>query len=393
VDLDFDAGDIEFREEVRTWLHEHVPREARPIDGSAMRDFDTEWQKTQFNGGWAGISWPAEYGGRGLSLVHQLIWYAEYAAADAPYVGVSFVGNNHAGPTLIQRANGRQLLEHLPKILNGTNIWCQGFSEPSAGSDLASLRTQGRRDGDVLIVSGQKIWSSYAHLADLQELLIRTDPTKPKHQGLTWIICDMTAPGIEIRPIKTMAGIDHFCEVFYDDVALPLTNVVGEIDDGWSVAMSTLSFERGTAFVADQIALSASVDRLIDVAREVTGPDGRRPAIADEEFARRLGMVRAECAALEAMSYVTISRGKRVRQPGPEGSLIRLYYSEVNQRVHRLAMDILGSSGLDEEVATQSRSWAHDYLDSFSRTIGGGTKEIQKNIVGERLLGLPRAPR
>ena len=393
MDLNFDSSDIEFREEVRTWLFEHLPKEDRPVEGQEMRDFDQEWQKTQFEGGWAGISWPAEFGGQGLSLIRQLIWYAEYAAADAPYVGVSFVGNNHAGPTLIERASEAQRSAHLPKILDGSTVWCQGFSEPGAGSDLASLKTRGRLDGDTVVVTGQKIWSSYAHLADYQELLIRTDPDGPKHRGLTWIICDMTAPGIEVRPIKTMAGINHFCEIFYDDVALPIANVVGEVDDGWSVAMSTLSFERGSAFVGDQIALAMTVERLIDVAREVVGPDGRRPAIADDELARRLALVRAECAALEAMSYVTISRGMRASQPGPEGSVIRLYYSEVNQRIYRLAMEILGPRGLDEGLVTHQRSWTRDYLDSFSRTIGGGTKEIQKNIVGERLLGLPRAPR
>jgi alkylation response protein AidB-like acyl-CoA dehydrogenase len=394
MDLIYSPQDLLFGEEVRTWLQEHIPSEPRPIDGMEAREFDLAWQHTQYEGGWAGISWPPAFGGRGLSLVQQLIWYTEYALAEAPYVGTCFVGNNHAGPTLIARANDAQRAVELPQILKGEVVWCQGFSEPGAGSDLAGLRTSGRVDGDSIIVTGQKIWSSYAHLADRQELLLRTDSAKPRHRGLTWAICDMRSPGIDIRPIKTMAGIRHFCEVFYNDVTIPIDNVVGTVDDGWSVAMATLSFERGTAFMADQVALAATVERIIDLARTHTGPDGRRPAIADDEIARRLASARAETAALEAMTYATVSRAMRRPEPGPEGSMVRLYYSELNQRVHQLAMDVLGPQSLfPDSESGDSLHWTHNYLESFGRTIGGGTKEVQKNIIGERVLGLPRGPR
>ncbi|TAM64530.1 acyl-CoA dehydrogenase family protein [Mycobacterium sp.] len=390
MDIAFCAQDKEFRDEVRTWLRKHVPREQQPVDPGPLREFDLAWQRTQYEGGWAGIAWPREYGGRGMTLTQQLIWHEEYALADGPDVGVNFVGLNHGGPTLIARGSEQQKAFHLPRILRGESVWCQGFSEPDAGSDLASLRTRAELDGDELVVNGQKIWTSYADCADYQELLVRTDPSGTKHQGITWVINDMHNPGVDVRPIKTPARDAHFAEVFYDDVRIPVSNVVGRVGDGWSVAMSTLSFERGTAFMAHQVALHKETERLIDLARETTGPDGKRTALADVEISCRIADLRAEVAALRAMTFAVVSRSARTATPGPEGSVVKLYFAEVHQRLFRLAMDILGPAALRFTHRYIDGGWTGGYLYSLADSIGGGTSEIQRNIIGERLLGLPR---
>jgi len=386
MDLGYSAEDLRFREEVHAWLTENAPRKPRPVDPKAAREHDLAWQRTQFEGGWAGVSWPAEYGGRGLSLLQQVIWHEEYARARAPHIGCCFVGINHAGPTLIARASDEQKAFHLPKILGGEVVWCQGFSEPSAGSDLASLKTRAVVDGDHLVVNGQKIWTSYADVADYQELLVRTDPDAAKHRGITWVIADMRAPGIEIRPIRTMDGRAEFCEVFYDNVRIPLANVVGKMNDGWSVAMSTLGFERGTGFMAEQIAMAREVDELVDLARKSPSPSGHGMAIDDGEIAWRLAKLRAEVASLRAMTLVSVSRAKRSSVPGPEGSMIKIFLADRRQQLARLAMDILGPDALVMEPESLPRS----YLRAFAATMGGGTSEIQRNIVGERVLGLPK---
>src|SRR6202042_3918762 len=255
------------------------------------------------------------YGGRGLSLLEQLIWYEEYGRAGLPSLDSTFVGLNHAGPTLIQCATPAQKAAHLLPILRGDSLWCQGFSEPEAGSDLASLRTRAVIDSGDLVVSGQKIWTSSAFVADWQELLVRTDPSAAKHRGITWAICDMRSPGIDVRPIKSMDGESEFCEVFYDEVRIPLSNVVGQLNDGWRVAMSTLSFERGTAFTAGQVRLASTGERLIGLPGPRPGPLRRGPALRDESLAARLATARAEVAALRAMTYAVISRGARDETP------------------------------------------------------------------------------
>jgi alkylation response protein AidB-like acyl-CoA dehydrogenase len=249
------------------------------------------------------------------------------------------------------------------------------------------------------VVTGEKIWTSYGDVADWQELLVRTSPGAARHRGISWVICDMRTPGIEARPIRTMAGGSDFCEVFYDEVRIPLANVVGDIDDGWSVAMSTLSFERGTAFMAEQVRLAQTVEDLTAAAAEVKAPDGRRPAIADDEIARRLARAAAEVAALRAMTYASVSRARAAGpgvQPGPEASLVRLLYGELEQRVARLAMDIFGADSASVTMFAETggaelrRPWVFEYLMSFQATIAAGTKDIQRNIIGERVLGLPR---
>ncbi|WP_157218922.1 acyl-CoA dehydrogenase family protein [Flavisphingomonas formosensis] len=383
MNLDFTPQEEQFRQEVRAWLQDNAPREHRPGDGEAMRDFDIAWQRRQYEGGWAGIAWPEEYGGRGLSTIEQLIWYQEYARAGAPYIGVNFVGVLHGGPTLIANGSEEQKKAHLLRILKGEEVWCQGFSEPGSGSDLASLRTRAEIDGDHLVVNGQKIWTSFAQWADYQELLVRTDPDAPKHKGISWVICDMRAPGVRVRPIRTIAGHHEYCEVFYDDVRIPLANVVGGLNNGWRVAMSTLGFERGTGFMNEQVRLATDVEALIALVKS-------RPALMrDTDITRRLSRLRAETAALQAMTYAGISLNERRGAPGAEASILRLYHGLLTQRLGRLSMEVLGTANL--ELSDPEAGWTGPYLYSFSRTIGGGTAEIQRNIIAERVLGLPRS--
>lgn len=387
MNLDFTPDERLFRAEVRDWLRTNVPGERRPEDGPEMLAFDKAWQRKQYDAGWAGIAWPKDYGGAGLSLMQQLIWFEEYALAEGPYLGTFFVAQSHAGPTLIARGTDEQKAFYLPKILAGETPWCQGFSEPGAGSDLASLRTRAVVDGDDLVVNGQKIWTSLANWSKYQELLVRTDADS-RYKGITWVIGDMDLPGVTIRPIDCMHGTADFCEVFYDDVRIPLKNVVGDINDGWAVAMATLGFERGTAALAEQIEMSRVVEELIALAHERLGPDGVRPAIEDDECAARLATLRAEVAGLRAMSYASISRAQRDLVPGAEGTLIALYNTETMQRIYRTAADMMGPDMLDLDASP--RRWTTQYYRSIMQTIAGGTSEIRRNIIGERVLGLPR---
>lgn len=387
--LRFSEEDEAFRARVRAWLSQNVLAAHRPAEGPLVREYDLAWQRKLYEGGWAGIHWPTEYGGQGLSLLQQLIWHEEHALAATPDMLSSrtFVGLNHGGPTLIINASEEQKREHLPRILRGEVVWCQGFSEPGAGSDLAGIRTRGRIEGDYLIVNGQKIWTSFAQDADYQELLVRTDPDASKHAGLTWIICDMTLPGITVRPIRLLTGRPDFCEVFYDDVKIPLENVVGGIGRGWTVAMSTLAFERGTAMTEKQIQLSRTIDRLIVLAKEKRRADGTHP-IDDPQLRARLAKVRAKATALRHMTYLNISRLLSKAQPGPEGSMIKVTLAQSIQEIYRLGMDIMGAEGLLYQNGDDG--WVHDYLYSYASSIGGGTNEIQNEIIAEKGLGLPR---
>jgi alkylation response protein AidB-like acyl-CoA dehydrogenase len=394
VELRFTAEEEAFRSAARRWLEQSVPREKRPEIGDlrARRVYDMAWQRKMFDAGWAGINWPKEYGGRGATLMEQLIWYEEYARVSAPDVNTGFVGLKHAGPTLIACGTEEQKKFHLPKILAGEVVWCQGFSEPNAGSDLANLQTRAVIDGDDLVVTGQKIWTSFGQIAEVQELLVRTDPNAPKHKGITWVICPMGLPGMDVRPIKTLAGNQDFCEVFYDGVRVPLKNVVGKLNDGWRVAMATLSFERGTAFMSEQVRMARRLDELIEVAGRVPGPSGRARAIDDDEIMRRLARAKAEVEAMRAMTYRSLSLAARTGMPGAEASMIRLFFSELCQRIDALAMEIIGEPAIASFAADGSAldPWGEKYLTGLSQTIGGGTKEIQRNIIGERALGLPR---
>jgi alkylation response protein AidB-like acyl-CoA dehydrogenase len=403
MDITFTAEEERFRAQARAWLEKHAPRsEPGEHDLQTRREFDLAWQRKLYEAGYAGISWPKEYGGRGASLTEQLIWYEEFARSGAHEPSTLFVGLNHGGPTLIARGSEAQKAFHLPKILRGEVVWCQGFSEPGAGSDLGGLSTRAVIDGDDLVVSGQKIWTSFAQIAQYQELLVRTDPDAPKHKGITWVICPMGLPGMEIREIRTMAGSSDFCEVFYDEVRIPRANIVGELNDGWNVAMSTLSFERGTAFLSEQVRLTRLVDQLIDLARRTPAggaAEGAPSALADDEVARRLALLRAEVEALRSMTYRSVSRTARTGVPSSEASLIRLFFSELQQRVCALAMEVLGPEILAWDAAggslrsahgTTTTSWVSHYLVAFASTIAAGSKDIQRNIIGDRILGLPR---
>ena len=391
MDIRFSAAEEAFRADARAWLEANVPRGPRPagVDLRERRDYDLAWQRRMFEGGWAGVSWPREFGGRGASLMEQVIWYEEYARAGAPEITTTFVGLNHAGPTLIACGSEEQKAYHLPRILRGDVVWCQGFSEPNAGSDLASLQTRAVFDGAELVVSGQKIWTSFGNVAEFQELLVRTDPEAPRHRGISWVICAMDSPGIDVRPITTLTGDQHFCEVFYDQVRIPLRNVVGQLHDGWRVAMATLGFERGTAFLSEQIRLARRLEDLAALARSVPGPRAGR-AIDDDEIGRRLALARAEVEALRAMTYRSVSLAVRTGVPGAEASIIRLFFSELVQRIDLLALDILGPAAVERCEGSPAARWADSYLAGLSQTIGGGTKDIQRNIIGDRVLGLPR---
>lgn len=378
MELDTSPELKNFREEARTWLEENVPREPRPTTiGQEYRDYDVAWQQTQYDGGWAGIDWEPEYGGRGLSLIQQVVWYEEYVRAKAPGPGVFAVAFGHAGPTLIMRGSEEQKTHYLPKILRGETPWCQGFSEPSSGSDLASLRTRGVVDGDEIVITGSKIWTSFAQWCDYGEFLVRTDPDSGKHKGITWVIMDMHAPGVDIRPIKSIDGFPHNCEVFLDEVRLPLANVVDQVNNGWSVALSTLAAERGPGFLDSRLERIVMVDELIAHARE-TGQ------IKDEAIADRLAEARAMASALRSMAYYQVSTAKKGEMPGSETTAIRTFFVQLQQVIGRLAIDILGTKALEWNPSTEM------WLGEFSGPIAGGTKDIQKNIIGERVLGLPR---
>ncbi len=256
--------------------------------------------------------------GRGLSLLQQMIWHEEYARAGAPNVGTSFVGLNDAGPTLMIHGTEDQKRLHLSRILEGRSIWAQGYSEPNAGSDLAALQTRGTIDGNEMVITGEKVWTSYADIADHQELLVRTDPDAPKHKGITWIICDLSPlpSGLTVEPIRMLSGIDRLCRVTYDEVRIPLSNVVGRVNDGWNVVSSSLYLKRGTGRIADQVSLARTVDDLVDLAAATTGSVGRRRAFDNDEIALRLATARAEVTALRAMTYAELSRSNGTGTPG-----------------------------------------------------------------------------
>lgn len=364
----------DFREAARTWLEENVPDEPRPTAIENVREYDSEWQRRQFEGGWAGVAWPAAHGGRELSPVEQIVWYEECLRAGAPTQSCFIIALGHAGPTIITHGSEEQKQRYLPGILKGDTPWCQGFSEPNAGSDLGSLETKAEVDGNELVVTGQKIWTSFAQICDLQELMVRTDPGAPKHKGLSWVVCDMSSPGIEIRPIRTIDGDSDFCEVFYDEVRIPLENVVGGLNNGWQVAMSTLGFERGIGYLQKRLGRLRDVDQLIEEAR-------RRGLLDSERLSAELAMARAEAIAVRAAAYETISGES---PPALFSAVHQLLYGQLTQRISRLILDVLGSDGLVESEDTMY------WLLSFPSTIAGGSKDIQKNILGERHLGIPR---
>lgn len=388
MDLGHTQEEEDFRRRLRTWLAEvlpGLPPRPDPLDWPGRRAYDLGWQRMLHDAGYAGLHWPEEAGGRGATPTQYLIYLEETERADAPYVGAGFVGQLHAGPTIAAEGTTAQRRRWLPPILRGDEVWCQGFSEPEAGSDLASLRTRAVRDGDDYVVTGSKIWTSHAEVADWCELLVRTDPEAPRHHGITWLAMPMDAPGITVRPLRTLAGSTEFAEVFLDEVRVPVGNRVGEENDGWRVTMVTLSFERGTAFVGEVIACQRVLRSLAHTARENGSWD-------DPVLRRRLGRLQAEFTALWRLTQWNVSEAEHSLSqggtgvPGVGGSVFKLRFSDARQELYEAAARVLGASGaLDADHA-----WTRERLSSLSYTIAAGTSQIQRNIVAERILGLPK---
>jgi alkylation response protein AidB-like acyl-CoA dehydrogenase len=391
MDLQYSLADQEFRQSARTWLATNVPNVPRPAKGHGAEKYDRDWQRKLYEHGWAGVSWPKAFGGLGLSGLQQVIWYEELARARAPhYINTTYVALMHAGPTIIARGTDAQRAFHLPRILSGDALWCQGFSEPNAGSDLASLKTRGRIDGDDIVVTGSKMWTTDAVHADYQELLIRTDPDSQRHKGLTWLICDMKSPGMDIKPIRTMLKDEHVNMVFYDEVRIPVANVVGEINQGWSTAMATLSFERGIGFIGDQLELYERVGRAIDMAGKIRLEDGTL-AIDDAGISHKLASLKADALAIRAMTLADIAETDRSGVPGPKGSMMKLLVTGAHKALSELVGDMMGWDFLEFDGDRSAHPWTYDYLWSWVFTISGGTSEIQRENIADRVLGLPRA--
>jgi hypothetical protein len=385
VDLRYSEQDEKLRRELAAWLAVEVPRHGPlppPGDWAVRRAYDCSWQRKLFDAGYAGLHWPAEYGGRGATLSEQLVYYEETSRAGAPYVGANFIGMMHGGPTLIAEGTPEQKAFHLPAILRGEHVWCQGFSEPGAGSDLAHLSTRAERRGDEYVINGHKIWSTRAQIADYCELLVRTDPNAPAHKGITWLILPMRQPGVVVRPLATLQNEQHFCEVFLEDARVPVANRVGAENDGWRVANVTLRFERGTGFANQIIDLQRQVQRLAEIARRV----GRW---GDRAVRRQIGHFAAEVEAIWQLLKLGVSESMRTGLPSLVGSAVKLSFSELYQRISGFAVDLLGRAGLAREDVGElpAGQVLYDGLWSLQFTISGGTSQIQRNILAERVLG------
>ena len=376
MDLTLSPSEEAFRDELRAWLQANHPGR-EPEGDLAGFEFRRAWQRQLHDAGWAGVSWPEEYGGRGATLVEQAIYNEEFVRAQAPSTA-NVLGLAMGGPTVIAHGTEEQKQRYLEPILSAEEIWCQGFSEPEAGSDLASLKTRAvKRDGGW-VVTGQKVWSSFAHIADFCILVTLSDPDAKRYQGLTYLIVDMHSPGIEVRPLRQITGEAEFNEIFFNDVEVPVSNRLGEEGEGWQVAMTTLLHERGTLGFALTAALDVSVGKLLEVARERgNGDAGARERVAAEWI---------ELQALRYTNYRALGTLQRTGIPGPEGSAIKLRWSEQNQRLTKLGRELLGADGILDDGW-----WHHQQLRSRGNTIEAGTSEVLRNIVAERVLGLPRS--
>jgi alkylation response protein AidB-like acyl-CoA dehydrogenase len=385
VDLRDTPQEASFRAEVREWLGSAVPDELRGYGfGVHTDDLDAlrAWSRSLHEAGYAGLNWPEAYGGAGAPLAYQAIFLEESARAEAPpHIGV--IGLGMAGPTIMAHGTDAQKERYVAPILSADEIWCQGFSEPEAGSDLAGVRTSARLEGDHFVLDGQKVWSSYAHVADHCIMLTRSDPASSRHSGLTYMIVDMRAPGVEVRPLRQITGDAEFNEIFLTDVEVPTDNVLGEIGGGWQVAMTTLLHERGTLGIALVSRLDLAVRKLLSLARDRGATPVQRDAIAREWI---------ELEALNLTAYRSLSALAKTGVPGPEGSILKLQWSEANQRVTALALDLLGPDAqLRGGNAPYAGWWQQQQLRSRGNTIEAGTSEVLRSIVAERVLGLPRS--
>jgi alkylation response protein AidB-like acyl-CoA dehydrogenase len=376
VDLTLSPSEEAFRDELRAWLIGNHP--GREPDGDrAGFEFRRGWQRRLHESGWAGVSWPREYGGRGATLVEQAIYNEEFVRAQAPSAA-NVLGLAMGGPTVIAHGTEEQKLRYLEPILSASEIWCQGFSEPGSGSDLASVKTRGVRDGDGWVVTGQKVWTTLAQHAKWCMLVARTDPDAPKHQGLTYFLMDMEQDGVQVRPLRQITGEAEFNELFIEEARVPDENIVGGEGNGWAVAITTLMHERATLAFGLQIAVKLALRELMGLVRE-SGATGD-PLVRD-----RLAQLYIEAEVLRLNAYRGLSAIMRDGVPGPEGSLGKWQWAEVNQALTELAMDLRGP-----HAVLQDDTWAFRFLRARANSSEGGTTEILKNIVAERVLGLPR---
>ncbi|MBV8137011.1 MAG: acyl-CoA dehydrogenase [Deltaproteobacteria bacterium] len=397
MDFRFSAEDEEFRQELRAWLQNNRP--AQRSDGDDHADFMHEgskdewqrrlnWHRKMHSGGWVGISWPKQYGGRGATLTQQLIYNEEMAAANTPQL-VNGLGIMLVGPTIIHWGTEEQKQRYVPKILSGEEIWCQGYSEPGSGSDVASLQTRAIEEGDYFVVNGQKVWTSDAHHADWCILLVRTDPSAPKHKGISYVLVDMHSPGVTVRPLVQITGDANFNEVFFEDVKVPKKNLIGEKNQGWQVAITTLMFERSG--IGGGRDLLGQVRELAELARAVRS--NGKTAWDDSSVRQRISSFAGEALALKYTGFRQLTRRLKGLPPGPEGSVLKLGTSELNLKMNKFAMELLGPYAQLEfkaPFAVDRGIWSYRMLASRALTIAGGTSEIQHNIIGERVLGLPK---
>lgn len=395
MDLKPTPAEARFRAEIREWLVQQLPagwgtpQYQPPANAEEQVAFARWWQRCLFEGGWAGITWPSEYGGRGASLIEQLIYNEEYARLRAPDILALKIALSLVGPTIIACGTTAQKQRYLQPILRGDEIWCQGFSEPNAGSDLASVRTRAERDGEDFVVNGQKIWTSVARHADWCMLVVRTRTDGPKHRGITFLLVDMKTPGITIRPLREMTGEAWFNEVFFDQVRVPQENVVGAVDGGWDVVMTTLGFERAGS--TPHVRLQAQAEMLVELARVRTRQG--RAAARDPKLRQRIAQHLIDAAVLRFTAYRNVTRVARTGVPGPEGSGVKIFWSELEQQLNDTAFELLGPYGTltsEDPLAVGGGFWAHELLWSRSGTIYAGTSEVQRNIIAQRVLGLPR---
>jgi alkylation response protein AidB-like acyl-CoA dehydrogenase len=396
VDFSYTPAEEQFRSELRAWLAGALPQgwgettfEPEGEDDRAM--FRLAWERKLHAGGWAGINWPKEYGGRGASLIERAIFAEEMARARAPE-GINIIGHNLVGTTLLRHGTEAQKLRFLPKILSSEEVWCQGFSEPNAGSDLASVRTKAELRGGKFVVNGQKVWTSYAQYSHWCFALVRTDPDAPKHKGLSFILIDMKSPGISIRPLKQISGENEFNETYFDDVEVPAENIVGEINGGWKIAMTTLAFERGPEdALGRQVRFKQELDKLLLALAEL--PRGKGKAIDDPVIRQRLAKSIIEVEVMRLNATRAFSKYLGGDDRGSDASMIKLYWSHAAQRLYETALDALGPiaplAGSDPAGVAGGR-FQLSWLQSKAFSIYSGSSEVQRNIIGERVLGLPR---
>jgi alkylation response protein AidB-like acyl-CoA dehydrogenase len=378
MDLTFSDDELAFRDEFRSWLAENPPPPDRVDEADTTRNaWRSAWQRQLYEGGWAAPAWPAEYGGRGATLTQSAIYFEELGRARVP-VPANVLGILLGGPTLMVWGTDEQKERYLTPILSAEEIWCQGFSEPDAGSDLASLKTRAVKDGDGWLVTGQKVWTSGAQYSKWCMLVARTDADAPKHKGLTYFLMDMEQDEVQVRPLRQITGEAEFNELFIENARIPDENVVGGVGNGWKVALTTLMNERAGLGFTLQIRLRQILDDLIAAAAE-------RGLLDDPRYADELAELHARCEAIRLMAWKGLTDTERYGQPGPEGSLVKWLWSDTNQRVTQLAADVVGP-----EALTAGTLWSYELLRARGNSIEGGTTEILKNIVAERVLGLPR---